>query len=81
MWNASRWIPISMIAVTLAGCGPEGRLPSPRDTSSICKALIGPIKYNSLDKDSKRFAAQVLALDLKQRNQVGVALRCPRYRR
>lgn len=45
----------------------------------ICKALIGPIKYNSTKKTSLRFAGQVLALDLKQRNQVGERLGCTGY--
>lgn len=70
---------VIVLAGVLAGCV-TGQAPSPSDTSSICKALIGPLKYNTHNKDSKRFAAAVLALDLKQRNQVGQALHCPQYR-
>ncbi len=76
---AITWIVFLGIALTLGGCQ-TAPIPSPSDTSSICSALIGPIKYNSQNKDSKRFAAAVLALDLKQRNQVGEALHCPKYR-
>jgi hypothetical protein len=75
-----KFVMFAVFAVLLAGC--QTTTPNLRtsDKSAICRALIGPIRYNSLDKDSKRFAAALLALDLKQRNQVGQGLRCPAYR-
>lgn len=63
----------------LAGCVTD-QLPSPSDKNAICKALQDPIKYTSTNKASRRFAADLLALDLKQRNQVGMNLGCPAYR-
>ena len=49
-------------------------------SSRCADALIGPIKYNSTTKTSKRFAGSALVPDLKQRNQVGEWLGCPAYR-
>ncbi len=43
---------------------------------TICKALIGPIKYNSQDKASLYFAGRKLVFTLKQRNQVWDGLNC-----
>jgi hypothetical protein len=65
--------------VILAGCATLDQLP-PSTIAPICKALIGPIKYNSMSPTSKRFAASLLAIDLKQRNQVGRNLGCPLYK-
>ena len=53
---------------------------TPAQTEAICHALIGPIHYNTYDPKSGRYAAHVLALDLKARNQVGQALHCAQYR-
>jgi hypothetical protein len=77
-----RWIPIGValtITLGLAGCGPGDELP-PSTIAPICSALIGPIKYNTTNKMSKRFAAALLAMDLKQRNQVGRNIGCPLYK-
>jgi hypothetical protein len=76
---ATCWFALIICVLLLSGCQTT-QLPSPSDTSAICSALIGPIKYNSGNKASRRFAADLLALDLKQRNQVGQALHCPAYR-
>ena len=65
------------VAVLLGGC-PNDELP-PSAIAPICKALIGPIKYNTKIPGSKRFAAALLAMDLKERNQVGRNLGCPLY--
>lgn len=62
----------------LTACGPD-ELP-PSTIAPICKALIGPIKYNTKVPGSKRFAAALLAMDLKERNQVGRNLGCPLYK-
>jgi hypothetical protein len=68
------------VAVLLSGClGDDAELP-PSTVAPICKALIGPIKYNSMSPMSKRFAGALLAMDLKQRNQVGRNLGCPLYK-
>ena len=73
-------MPLFVASVILAGCATSlSRLP-PSTIAPICKALIGPIKYNSLSPTSKRFAAALLAMDLKQRNQVGRNLGCPLYK-
>ena len=73
-------IVILFAALFLAGCA--GDMDKLRSTSAApaCKALIGPIKYNSTKPKSGRFAGPQLAPDLKQRNQVGQQLRCPQYR-
>lgn len=62
----------------LAGCDKDDLRPD--DKSAICKALVGPIKYNTTDPKSKRHAGVVLGLDLKERNQIGRGLNCPQYR-
>jgi hypothetical protein len=66
--------------LALAACDPAALPPS--TIAPICKALIGPIKYTSTLKSpmSKRYAAALLAMDLKQRNQVGRNLGCPLYK-
>lgn len=68
------------LALLLAGCVTDGTLPSPTDKSAICKALVGPIKYNSQKLSSPRHAGPQLAPDLKTRNQIGQSLGCPQYR-
>ena len=76
-WTVALILPL---AVLLGGCpGDDVKLP-PSTIAPICKALIGPIKYNTLKVASKRFAAALLAMDLKQRNQVGRNLGCPLYK-
>lgn len=67
------------VAVLLGGCPGQDELP-PSTIAPICKVLIGPIKYNSTSPMSKRFAAALLAMDLKERNQVGRNLGCPLYK-
>jgi hypothetical protein len=66
------------IALLLAGCA--GELPSPTDTNAVCKALVGPLKYNTYKPASSRFAGPALAKDLSVRNKVGQNLRCPAYK-
>ena len=61
-----------------ASCTPEDLTPA--QTTAICEALIGPIHYTTYDPKSGRYSGHILALDLKQRNQVGQALHCPQYR-
>ena len=68
-----------LLSITVAACD-ASQVP-PAQIPAICKALIGPIKYNSHDKMSKRYAAYLLSLDLKARNRIGVELGCPQYRR
>ena len=70
-----------LIAFAAAGCvtnGTTGYRPS--DKNAVCKALNGPIKYNSTRPQSARFAGAVLALDLKERNEIGRQLNCPQFR-
>jgi hypothetical protein len=69
---------IIFCAFTVAGCTPEDLTAVQRQT--ICNALVGPIRYNTYDPKSGRYSGHILALDLKVRNQVGQALRCPLYK-
>ncbi len=74
-----RWIVLIFAGFCLLGCTPEDLTPVQRNT--ICNALVGPIRYNTYDPKSGRYSGHVLALDLKVRNQIGEALRCPLYAR
>lgn len=60
----------------LAGCDP-GDIP-PAQIPDVCRALIGPIKYNTYNKNSQRYAAYLLGMDLAERNRVYTALHCPK---
>ena len=64
--------------IGLTGCDPAD-LP-PAQIPAICKALDGPIKYNSTNIMSKRYAAALLAMDLRERNLLGRRLGCPQYK-
>lgn len=66
--------------LALAGCVTTGNELRPTDKSAVCRALVDPIKYNSRNPKSRRYAGDLLALDLKQRNQIGQNLRCPQFR-
>jgi hypothetical protein len=72
-------IGLLVIMLLLSGCSSNEALRSVNSTP-VCKALIGPIKYNSRDPKSRRHAGPDLAPDLKQRNQVGQSLHCAAYR-
>lgn len=78
-----RFIPLFLIAamlpLLLAGCTTSNGLRS-TNTSPVCDALIGPIRYNTTNPKSRRHAGPDLAPDLKARNQVGTNLTCPAYR-
>jgi len=63
----------------LAGCDASD-LP-PAAIAPICKALVGPIKYNTTDVMSQRYAAYLLSLDLHERNQIGLKLGCPQFKK
>lgn len=70
---------VIVLSVILGGCA--GTLPSPtKSDSAVCDALVGPIKYNSKNPKSSRYAAKNLAPDLAVRNRVGINLQCPKYR-
>lgn len=73
-----RYIILCLIAVLLAGCETDGVGPS--SLKPVCAALIGPIKYNTFNKASQRYAAKVLAVDLSKRNQVGRRLGCQKFK-
>lgn len=68
-------ISIILALLMLTGCVTTG---SP-SLKAVCDAMIGPIRYNTTVAKSPRHAGPVLALDLKERNQVGRELRCPNY--
>jgi hypothetical protein len=65
---------LALLAVAPASCNPNN-VPA-ADRATICEALIGPLRYNTANKASQRYAAVLLAMDLKQRNQVWTALGC-----
>jgi len=67
-------IPVAALALTLGACQTPDLTHA--DLPAICKALIGPIRYNTYNKASKRYAAILLGLDLAQRNEVWRRLRC-----
>ena len=69
---------IFLVAIALSGCVTDGL--SPTQLRPICAALVGPIKYNTFNKASQRYAAALLAMDLHQRNAIGQQLGCPEYR-
>lgn len=69
---------VIVVALLLVGCARDPLEPS--SAAPVCKALIGPIHYNSRNKTSRRYAGPALVPDLKQRNQVGQQLGCPAYR-
>lgn len=71
-------VPLMLAGLLLAGCDAHDLPPS--SIAPICEALIGPIKYTSTNKVSQRYVAALLAMDLKQRNQIGQRLGCPQYR-
>ena len=52
-----------------------------KSLTPVCTALIGPIKYNTFNPKSGRYAGKQLAPDLHERNTVGRNLDCPQYRR
>jgi len=64
--------------ILCTGCTPEDLTPVQRNT--ICNAWVGPFRYITHDPTSGRYSGHVLALDLKVRNQIGEALRCPLYK-
>jgi len=68
-----------LLLCLLGGCDPSELAPA--SLNAICTALVGPIKYNTYKPTSGRYSGPVLALDLKQRNQIGRKLGCPLYKR
>ena len=78
MRKVSLFATLCVCAVLLAACDPSQLTPA--QTKDICRAILGPIFYNTYNPKSGRYAGHILALDLKQRNQVGQYLRCPAYR-
>lgn len=70
----TRTISALALLVLLAGCDPND-LP-PNSLAPICKALYGPIRYNTYTKTSQRYAGPVLGMDLARRNAIGRRLGC-----
>lgn len=58
----------------LSACTPQDLTPVQRAT--ICRALVKGIPYNTYNKESQRYAGMLLALDVKQHNQIWLALHC-----
>ncbi len=74
----TRSISFLVLGILLAACSPED-VPANK-VSAVCRALVGPIRYNTADRRNQRYAAYLLSLDLAERNRIGRALRCPQYR-
>lgn len=72
-----RHAPILLLAILLGGCVTTG---STQSLKPVCDAMIGPITYNSHNKNSDWHAGKKLAPELAKRNRVGVNLRCPAYK-
>lgn len=81
MTRATRLASVIVLAIALGGCATVSGKTPPTGTAPVCDALVGPIKYNSKGKASRRYAGPDLAPDLAVRNRVGIKLRCPAYRR
>ena len=71
-----RWMLIGL-ALLLGGCVTTGL--SPDSTKPICDALYAPLRYNSTNKESFRYAGKTLVIDLKQRNDIGRRLNCAAF--
>ena len=67
-----------LIAFGLSACDPAD-IPA-SSIPTVCAVLVGPLRYNSTDPTSQRYAAYLLALDLHQRNEIGRRLRCPKFK-
>ena len=67
-------IGIIVLLGLLSACTPQDLTPVQRAT--ICHALVKGIPYNTYDKESLRYAVMLLALDVKQHNQIWLALKC-----
>jgi hypothetical protein len=66
-----------MSLLLLAACAPPGAVES---LKPVCDALIGPITYNSHNKNSLWHAGPKLAPQIALRNSVGRNLSCPAYK-
>lgn len=75
----ARMLVFAALGPLLGGCLTTGTL-SPTQLRPICSALVGPIHYNTFNKLSRRYAADLLAMDIHQRNAIGQRLGCPQYR-
>lgn len=75
-----RMAPVVVILASTLGACAAGPKPSLDQIKPVCTALIGPIKYNTYNSKSHRFAGDQLATDLAARNRVGQYLGCPAYR-
>jgi hypothetical protein len=74
-------IAVILLALSCAGCVTNGTTAyRPDNKNAVCKALKDPIKYNSQNPKSQRYAGALLALDLKERNSIGRQLNCPQFR-
>ena len=67
-------IGIIVLLGLLSACTPQDLTPVQRAT--ICRALVKGIPYNTYNKESQRYAGMLLALDVKQHNQIFLALKC-----
>jgi PBP1b-binding outer membrane lipoprotein LpoB len=73
MRKVSLFATLCMCAVFLGGCDPDL---TQAQTTAICHALVSPIYYNSYNPKSGRYAAHLLVITLKQRNQIWQGLHC-----
>lgn len=75
-----KFVILAAVGLLLGGCNLAKYNLTRASVPAICQALIGPIKYNTYNRLSKRFAGYLLAMDLQQRNEVGHELHCPQYK-
>lgn len=79
MTRATNIMAIILASILLTGCFEATKRAG--GVEPACTALVGPIRYNSKVRTSRRFAGPDLVTDLSKRNRVGLNLGCPAYRR
>ena len=67
---------ILTVLLVLAFMLPACTEPDAASIATICKALVGPIRYNSKESTSVYYAGKKLVITLKQRNAVWIGLKC-----
>jgi hypothetical protein len=73
-----RRLAVLFTALLLSACNVRDIPPSA--IPPICRALVGPIAYNTTNVMSERYAAYLLSLDLHKRNEIGRRLGCPQFK-
>ena len=62
------------LLLAVQACDPNALAPTQK--AAICAALVKGIPYNTYDKNSQRYAAKLLAMDVHQHNLIWSRLGC-----